>query len=99
MTSPSSSTGAPASDPAEEAKTAIQRASDCVAAVKALGLPLGWAEENRPDSGLGWFAKFGGIVITVFALMLGAPFWFDTLNKLARLRATGKPEGTGTKSE
>ena len=88
-----------ASSPAEEAKTPIQRASDCVAAVKALGLPLGWAEENRPDSGLGWFAKFGGIVITVFALMLGAPFWFDTLNKLARLRATGKPEGTGTKSE
>jgi len=92
-------TSTEASSPAEEAKTPIQRASDCVAAVKALGLPLGWAEENRPDSGLGWFAKFGGIVITVFALMLGAPFWFDTLNKLARLRATGKPEGTGTKSE
>jgi hypothetical protein len=31
-------------------------------------------------------------VITVFALMLGAPFWFDTLSKLARLRTTGKPE-------
>lgn len=98
-TSPSNSTGASESSPAAEAKTAIQRASDCVAAVKALGLPLGWAQENRPDTGWSWFAKFGGIVITVFALMLGAPFWFDTLSKLARLRATGKPEGTGTKSE
>ena len=70
-----------------------------MAAVKALGLPLGWGQENRPDTGWGWPAKFGGIVITVFALMLGAPFWFDTLSKLARLRATGKPEGTGTKSD
>jgi hypothetical protein len=26
--------------------------------------------------------------------MLGAPFWFDTLSKLARLRTTGNPEGT-----
>jgi hypothetical protein len=98
-TSPSNSTGASESNPAAQAKTAIQRASDCVTAVKALQLPLGWGQENRPNTAGGWFAKFGGIVITVFALMLGAPFWFDTLSKLARLRATGKPEGTGTKSE
>jgi hypothetical protein len=87
------------SEPIEEAKTAIQRASDCVTAVEALGLPLGWAKANRPDTASDWVGKFGGIFITVFALMLGAPFWFDTLSKLARLRATGKPEGTATKSD
>jgi hypothetical protein len=26
--------------------------------------------------------------------MLGAPFWFDLLGKFARLRSTGRREGT-----
>ena len=98
-TSPSNSTGASESSPAAEAKTAIQRATDCVTDIKSLDLPIGWAEANRPDTAAGWIAKFSGWVVTVFALLLGAPFWFDTLSKLARLRNTGKPEGTGTKSE
>ena len=62
--------------------------------IKSLDLPIGWAEANRPDTAAGWIAKFSGWVVTVFALLLGAPFWFDTLSKLARLRNTGKPEGT-----
>ena len=51
-------------------------------------------EANRPDSTCGWARQGVGIIITAFALMLGAPFWFDTLSKLARLHTTGKPEGT-----
>jgi hypothetical protein len=77
-----------------EEKGPLEKIAGCVTAVEALGLPIGWAEENRPDSAGGWLAKLGGVAITVFALMLGAPFWFDTLSKLARLRNTGKPEGT-----
>jgi hypothetical protein len=26
------------------------------------------------------------------AISLGAPFWFDTLGRLSRLRSSGKPE-------
>ena len=36
--------------------------------------------------------KFLGFLITAFAIGLGAPFWFDLLNKLVKLRATGKKE-------
>ena len=32
-----------------------------------------------------------GLLLTIIALSLGAPFWFDTLNKLANLRQTGVP--------
>jgi hypothetical protein len=84
----------PADDPAAQARSELEEAADCVTAVQALGLPLGWADENRPDDAWGWLGKSFGLVVTVFALMLGAPFWFDTLSKLARLRTTGKPEGT-----
>ena len=68
-------------------------ATECVTRLHALALPIGWAKENRP-TGWGWGSKVFGIIVTAFALMLGAPFWFDTLSKLARLRATGNPEGT-----
>lgn len=36
--------------------------------------------------------KFLGFLITAFAISMGAPFWFDLLNKLVRLRAAGKKE-------
>ena len=28
----------------------------------------------------------------ILAISLGAPFWFDTLGRLSRLRSSGKPE-------
>jgi hypothetical protein len=36
--------------------------------------------------------KFLGFLLTAFAISMGAPFWFDLLNKLVRLRAAGKKE-------
>lgn len=41
-----------------------------------------WAEVAQPILGL---------LVTVFAVMLGAPFWFDVLNHLSTLRATQQP--------
>ena len=37
--------------------------------------------------------KLLGFLITAFAISLGAPFWFDLLNKLVNLRGAGKKEG------
>ena len=36
--------------------------------------------------------KLLGLLITAFAICLGAPFWFDILNKVARIRATSRKE-------
>ena len=36
-----------------------------------------------------WLYKGIGILFTVFAIMLGAPFWFDFLNSIMKLRSTG----------
>jgi hypothetical protein len=66
-----------------------QKAASCVAAVKQLGLPLGWSKVTSP-SGWGIAGKIGGLLLTAFAILLGAPFWFDTLSKLAGLRGAGK---------
>jgi len=38
-----------------------------------------------------WIIKFFGWFITALAISLGAPFWFDTLNKIMVIRSTVKP--------
>lgn len=38
-------------------------------------------------------SQFFGWIVTAFAISLGAPFWFDLLNKIMKMRGTGsKPE-------
>jgi hypothetical protein len=66
-----------------------QKVANCVAEVKQLGLPLGWTEATTP-SGWGIAGTIGGLLVSAFAVLLGAPFWFDTLSKLAQLRGAGK---------
>ena len=72
----------------------LEEVADCVDGLADLGLPLGWSEATAPDSVEGSAFKALGLLITAFALTLGAPFWFDTLGKLAHLRGTGNREGT-----
>ena len=58
--------------------------------LKALGVPLGWTREGVP-SGLGaWLQKVFGLLLTAFALSLGAPFWFDMLKKAVNIRSVGR---------
>lgn len=56
------------------------------------GAQLSALEDLRamPTTGTGWLGKIGGLLFTVFAVSLGAPFWFDTLNKVVNVRLTGK---------
>lgn len=48
-------------------------------------------DPRRFPHGLDFFAKLLGLFLTTVALSLGAPFWFDTLNRLANLRSAGDP--------
>lgn len=46
---------------------------------------------TRSDEMSGWFRAFTGWLVTALAVMLGAPFWFDILNKFMVIRSTVKP--------
>jgi hypothetical protein len=69
--------------------------------IQSLGLPIGWVvpttpEEARnlraiPNGGWAWLSKVLGLLVTAFAISLGAPFWFDLLNKFMVVRSTIKP--------
>ncbi len=72
-------------------------------AVKDLTLPLGWGNDFTEvhwapwdwETSDGWLnrllSKLAGFAITILAIMLGAPFWFDLLSKVMRVRSTGAP--------
>ena len=60
--------------------------------------PVGWENEDPfgrregvPDWSWGtWLAHLIGWVLTAAAVSLGAPFWFDLLGRVAKLRGTGR---------
>ena len=72
-----------------------QEAADAITQVDQLELPVGWAAENTPSDVGGWLSRIPGWLITIAALNLGAPFWFDLLSRLSRQRGVGIPEKPG----
>jgi hypothetical protein len=60
-----------------------------------LPFPFGW-HERPPMQPLFWLETLTGWLITTLALSLGAPFWFDTLNKFMVVRSTVKPKEKST---
>ena len=72
--------------------------------LEALGLPIGWKLEEWPglhfwqpvDFVTRWYPPFRlhffGWLLTALAISLGAPFWFDLLNKFIVVRSTVKPK-------
>ena len=92
------------------AQEAISMASttqnpDSLQAQSALltSFPVGWEDEDPFHVRQGvqgwslgtWLAHLMGWTLTAAAVSLGAPFWFDLLGRVAKLRGTGKrPAGS-----
>jgi hypothetical protein len=79
----------------EEAKTpaeAGESAAKALGKVSALSLPILWGADNDNVD----ITTLVGWLIAFLALSLGAPFWFDALSKLARLKTTGKKPDPAT---
>jgi len=66
---------------------AISNFNKNIADMNAAELKLGW--KSYPDSISGWFTKIVGLVVSIAAISLGAPFWFDTLQRMMQVRTSG----------
>lgn len=76
--------------------TLIREIGSSIKELKSLELPIGWPEWGKESFG-DYFTKTNisifGWLITIFAVSLGAPFWYDMLNKLVNIRSAGnRPE-------
>ena len=103
---PTPPTGQPAPD-AAAFRQQITDTTSAYQGVTSLGLPVGWPTGSRPKDGseftvsqrigntLGWIysnpSMIVGWLFTALAISLGAPFWFDMLNKIMVVRSTIKP--------
>ncbi len=69
--------------------------ADCAASAKAkvsaVGLPIGWSASTLPKDGPNWALKIVGLLLSVGAAALGAPFWYKLLDRVGTLRNTGTP--------
>jgi hypothetical protein len=59
--------------------------------IKQIQPVIGWSSSTLPADIWGWILKIVGLLATTFAVSLGAPFWFDVLNKFIAFRASGPP--------
>lgn len=68
----------------EVARTAFDRAASNM---DSAGLQFGWKE--YPKNFSEFLAKIAGLLVSILAISLGAPFWFDVLQRFVQVRATG----------
>jgi hypothetical protein len=88
--------------------------ADVFAVADKLPLPIGWTLDEAdafygqqiPTCVQGqtleclaaWALKVVGLLISIIAIQVGAPFWFDTLSKFINIRGAGIPPGESAKS-
>lgn len=79
----------------KDGKMLSEQSEKAMEILSTLRLPIGWQKndndgwssaimEQAPGSIVGW-------LLTALAVSLGAPFWFDMLNRLSVIRSTIKP--------
>jgi len=90
---------------AAEEKILLTRISQVREQIEKLQLPIGWTKMSGdpraiPSNFPSWLAKILGILFTTIAVSLGAPFWFDVLNKFVNLRSAGdRPDKENKKAD
>lgn len=64
-----------------------------------MSLPVGWGNSTSIESAVRSISgtQLLGWLVTASATLFGAPFWFDLLQKLVRLRGTGNKPGSDKK--
>jgi hypothetical protein len=75
---------------AADKRPPIDRIKDDLSKLDGIGLPLGWGKP-MPEWTEMIKLHWAGWLLTALAISLGAPFWFDILNKIMVIRSTVKP--------
>jgi hypothetical protein len=86
----------------------LENVAKDVQQLESLKLPIGWELDDKdvedgveasprrpPDGWAAWGSKLLGLLVTGFAVSLGAPFWFDSLGRALALRSSGRPPASG----
>jgi hypothetical protein len=90
--------GSTGSTPEVNSATTYKDLANAIQDIRGLELPMGWSRQWEAIKGLSgetavvfWFLKVLGLLLTALAASLGAPFWFDVLDKFISIRSSGDP--------
>jgi hypothetical protein len=75
----------------QQVATARAALNQAVSDLESAGLQIGW--RDFPKTFGEFLTKIAGLLVSVLAVSLGAPFWFDVLQRFMRVRATGVAPG------
>ncbi|UWZ84767.1 hypothetical protein [Occallatibacter riparius] len=79
-------------DPTKDTTTsAPDKIKAAISELNGIGIPIGWKGVTWGD-GPADFERVMGWLLTALAVSLGAPFWFDMLNRIMVIRSTVKPD-------
>jgi len=65
----------------------------------ALDLPIGWSRDMSDPAPAGLIPQVLGLILTALAITMGAPFWFNLLNRTLAIRSTLKPTARGVTTD
>lgn len=71
----------------EKTGDALLKLEQAVSNMETTGLRFGWKE--CPKTAIEWLAKLVGLLVSILAISLGAPFWFDMLQRFMQVRVSG----------
>lgn len=85
----------------EALESPVERLTQLQEELQKPPLPIGWSREEQDRFKNEWPTMIVGWVLTVIAVSLGAPFWFELLNKIVSLRLAGNrpPKASKEKTE
>ncbi|MEM7031143.1 MAG: hypothetical protein AAF629_16390 [Chloroflexota bacterium] len=66
----------------ERVKARADEIDNVVEQLQKLDIPVTWWQSPVPETGIGWFARIMGILITTVAAAQGSSFWYDVLKKV-----------------
>jgi len=79
-------------DALEASKRARAETANLIAKLEQSRLPIGWSSADELGDFLSCVNKLLGLLLTTFAISLGADFWFGILNKFVSIRSSLKPD-------
>jgi hypothetical protein len=80
------------STPDDQARCAVEARS----VLESTGIQLGWSTPKSARRDLGLALKVLGLLLSIGAATLGAPFWYRFLDRVGTLRNTGRPPSPGS---
>ena len=80
----------------EKTKKAQAAYDNAVSKLEQTGLKLGW--EKNSVSQINWLSKIVGLLVSALAVSLGAPFWFQILQRFMQIRGAGTTPGEKLKN-